>query len=91
MQRREALAIVSGAAITWPFALCAQQKAMPVIGFLHAGSPGVAAPYVAALRDGLSETGHVEGKTWRSNTAMRRDATISCLHWPPTSSVGRST
>ena len=41
----------------------AQQKAMPVIGFLGSTSPGPFAPYVAALHQGLSETGWVEGQT----------------------------
>jgi putative ABC transport system substrate-binding protein len=45
-----------------PPALCAQQKAMPVIGFLSSAPPGAFAPLVAAFRQGLSETGYVEGK-----------------------------
>jgi putative ABC transport system substrate-binding protein len=40
----------------------AQQKAMPVIGFLGSGSPGPGTPFVAAFRQGLSETGYVEGQ-----------------------------
>src|SRR5947207_7345875 len=62
MQRREALAIVAGAAVTWPFALCAQQKAIPVIGFLASGSPMSLAGFIAAFNRGLSETGYVEGQ-----------------------------
>ena len=61
MNRREFLLLLGGAmAVAGP--LGAQQTAMPVIGFLHSGSPGPYAPNVAAFRQGLSETGYVEGE-----------------------------
>jgi putative tryptophan/tyrosine transport system substrate-binding protein len=62
MQRREALAILAGAAVAWPVAAGAQQKAMPVIGYLDSNSPGPTAPLVAAFRRGLSEAGYIEGQ-----------------------------
>jgi putative ABC transport system substrate-binding protein len=49
----------ASAAIARPRPISAQQKAMPVIGFLSVGSPG---PLIAAFRQGLSETGYVEGQ-----------------------------
>jgi putative tryptophan/tyrosine transport system substrate-binding protein len=61
MRRRELLLLVGGV-MTTGRALRAQQKAMPVIGYLMGGSPGPAAPLVAAFRQGLSETGYVEGQ-----------------------------
>src|ERR1700730_215364 len=58
MKRRELLLLL-GAAITAARALRAQQKAMPVIGYLGSTSPG---PYLAVYRQGLSEVGYVEGQ-----------------------------
>jgi putative tryptophan/tyrosine transport system substrate-binding protein len=60
MRRRELMLLVGGA-MTTARALRAQQKAMPVIGYLAFGSPGVA-PTTAVFLQGLSETGYVEGQ-----------------------------
>ena len=61
MKRRDFLLAVGGT-LTATRGLRAQQKAMPVIGFLDSASPGPEAPFLAAFHQGLSETGYVEGQ-----------------------------
>src|SRR5262249_17981638 len=63
--RRKFLAALGGAAAVWPLAARAQQPPMPVVGYLQSGAPGPSASYLAALRQGLSETGYVEGQNLR--------------------------
>src|SRR5262249_51072116 len=60
--RRKLLAALGGAAIAWPVAARAQQQPMPVIGFLHQGSPEAYTKFTAAFRKGLGEAGYVDGR-----------------------------
>jgi putative ABC transport system substrate-binding protein len=62
MKRREFITLVSGAAVTWPFAGRAQQPAMPVVGFINAASPQPYARMLSAFLKGLSETSYVENQ-----------------------------
>jgi putative tryptophan/tyrosine transport system substrate-binding protein len=61
MNRRKLMLLLAGA-MAAAGAVRAQQKALPVIGFLGIASPGPYAPFVAAFRQGLGETGYVEGQ-----------------------------
>ena len=60
--RRRSFVTLLGGAVAWPLAVRAQQPAMPVIGYLHAGSPGPFVPLMAVFRQSLAEAGYVEAR-----------------------------
>src|SRR5438046_4260702 len=83
MKRRASMFLLGAAATTgWPFSTHAQQKSMPVIGWLNAGAPGPGAPLVAAFRQGLGDSVSKD-RTWRSTTFGPRIATTGCRPWRP--------
>jgi putative tryptophan/tyrosine transport system substrate-binding protein len=62
MRRREFITLLGGAAATWPLVASAQQRAIPVIGFLGPTTSTGYAAYVAAFRQGLGAGGFVDGR-----------------------------
>jgi putative ABC transport system substrate-binding protein len=62
MRRRDFISLLGGAAGTWKLPARAQQPALPVVGFLRSVSLADAADLVTAFRQGLKETGYIEGQ-----------------------------
>ncbi len=62
MRRRVFIAVLGGAAILRPLAARTQQAGIPLIGFLSSQSPETFAPFLAAFREGLKQSGFVDGE-----------------------------
>jgi len=60
LKRRQFVAVLGGAAATWPLLARAQQQALPIVGFVYNGLS--VASWSNAFRKGLNETGYVEGQ-----------------------------
>lgn len=85
MRRRELVYLLGSTAAVWPLASRAQQSAMPVIGYLSGRSPATDGHLLAAFRDGLKESGYVDGQNvtmdfrWAEGRFERLDALAADL------------
>jgi len=62
MRRRDFIKVIASSAAAWPLAARAQQKAIPVVGFINSASPKPYAPNVEGFLQGLKDAGYIEGR-----------------------------
>jgi putative ABC transport system substrate-binding protein len=76
--RRELITVLGGAVVAWPIVARAQQRAMPLIGFLTPTSPDTQADRLRAFRQGLKENGFVEGENVAITYRWAENKSIEC-------------
>ena len=85
MKRREFITALGSAAVAWPIGAPAQERSIPVVGFLSSASPGAYAEELLGFRKGLDERGYVEGHNvvveyrWANDQSNRLPALASDL------------
>jgi putative tryptophan/tyrosine transport system substrate-binding protein len=89
VKRREFIALLGGGAVAWPLSARTQQPDPPVIGFLDSETANLFANRLRAFRQGLSETGFVEGQNVAVEYRWVESKTIGCRHWRPILFVAR--
>ena len=90
MRRREFITLLGGTAATWSLAARAQQPAPPVVGFFGGNSPSlITAELVRAFRQGLKETGYVEGQNLVVEYRWTEGTMIGCRRLRPIWFVAR--